>query len=290
MATVQLGVLEQQQTGARDDGNESGVVRTELVRGTLVTMPMLRTAYSVNAVGSTSPSISAAFPENGDGTQSGIFISVAASASLANSALIGFWIMGEVFGLRLSKSGGYFTANPVGCRIDGVAYDVAVDLARDPVTNGMAFIGTTPGVLSQIIATDLGSGPHYVELIFPAFLSGATRQYGLLGYLVDSRVGNVAPARGVTLNLPQIGPAAITWVNVCNPTLAFQGIRKVFVMNTTATAIIVLLRWNSSVNEFWRRTVPANDTLECDLGGILYDVLQVYAAATGINVAAVGAA
>lgn len=284
--------IDPQATGWRDDGTDGGIVRTELARAGYVQMPFRNAFQSTSAAGSASIGLNGGNTNNTDGSGTRIAVSVAASATLENYAYLGFWIQGNVFGLRHASLPG-----PIDCMIDGVAYTVEEDTTLNSPRTGFTS-GSLPAADYQILARDLGEGLHWVELTFPAFLSGATRSYLLFGYIVDGRAGYVRPSGYVHIHQEPVAITATTGatgqflaVSPAATTTSYWGMRSVLLCNTTAGAITVSAVYSTRTSTpIWTKSVPANDTVIFDLGGIIADVnnLYFYASGAGINATPIG--
>lgn len=221
--------------------------------------------------------VNGATTQNNDGTRTGTFNIISASASWANSVTIELWINGPVFGLRFPRN----SAWPVGCVIDAVAYPVQYGQARNPVT----FATTSSGLADQtIIADDLGDGPHFVQLHLPCS-TATSRTAQLMGFLVDARTNAVPPPpRGV--HIENTAKALTTSFQSVTPSnQASYGISGVHFVNTTGAAITVNIRYSSANGVFWSRSVPANDTLDYTPPGgrPIYHAIELSASTTGVN-------
>lgn len=272
----------------RDDGTEQGVSRVEITRDRYVCMPFKRGFVALTTVGSVVNQINGGSPgKNSDGSGTYLTVTVNSSATLANTAIAGFWIAGNVFGLRYTA-----TSNPIGCMIDGVAYPVPATASTNPRTGYS--VGATPSTVDEvIIATDLGQGRHYVELVFPASKT-TTYSYEILGYIVDSQAGYAPPSgfvdlRATTLNITgttggtsQIIPSSLAIFN------GTWGFRKLLFANITASPATVYMVYSTATSTIiWQKIIPANDGYDLDFCGIMPDInnVKVYASVSGaINV------
>lgn len=270
----------------RDDGSESGIVRTEQKRGDLVQMPFVIGSVTLSATGTATATLTnQPLPYlNLDGSGTYIRLTVSASATLANSATAKFWITGNVFGLRYLRS----AATPIGCMIDGVAYTITAANNADPVTN--ASVSNLYGAVDyDLIADDLGPGRHFVELVFPAFLSGSQRVYNIFGYVADGNAGYQKPSgQVVTLYQATLALTATTGGTAQNLTLpnGIRGWRKALFCNTTAGAITVYCVYSTATSVvMWSKPVPAYDTVEFNPEGIIVDSsnIKFYVSGAGIN-------
>jgi len=276
----------------RDDGSESGIVRTEQKRGALVQMPFITGLVTLSVTG-TATAILQGQPLpylNTDNSGTYLKITIDPSASLANSCTAKFWITGNVFGLRYARS----SVLPIGCMIDGVAYPVNVTNNVDPVNNGS--VGNLYSAVDfDLIADDLGQGRHFVELVFPAFLSGSQRVYNITGYVVDGQAGYQKPTgQVVTLYQASLAITATTAGTAQYTTMpnGMRGWRKALFCNTTSSAITINCIYSlASSVLMWSKSVPANDTIEFDPQGIVVDSTNVrfYASGAGVNLTTIWA-
>ena len=292
-ASVSLTTADQQAEGWRDDGTESGIIRTEPQRGNYVCMPFKKGFITLTLVGSVINQINSGSPlKNSDGTGTYLTVTVNSSATLANSAIAGLWFSGNVFGLRYTA-----TSNPIGCIIDGVAYTVPATVNTDPRTGYSN--GATPATIEEvIIANDLGPGKHYVELVFPASTS-VTRSYEILGYVVDAQAGYVPPSGFVDLRATTQLITATTGAGAQSLAASLSthngnwGFRKLLFANISGgTASVYLVYSTAKTTIIWQKSIPAGDTQEFDFGGIYADTVNLltYASATNaINVTPIAA-
>jgi hypothetical protein len=273
--------------GWRDDNTESGVQRVELVRGALVCIPIRAGLYTEATAGSVSAATpNTRFVDNDDGTQTGFNIVIPGSATLANAMTIGFWFLGDIFGLRLQRDATY-GGNPMGCLIDGASYDVDTSILLNPVVETTTL--TQPGLDWQILATDLGAGPHYVELTFPCGLS-VTRNYGIHGYIVDTRAGYTPLRRGSKFD---IAPTSLTASSVSSlPIFSSHkcyGFRSIILYNPTAGVAIVKIKYTAGATYQWGKSIAAGDSVIFDPGDIIYHAVDILSDTTGVIATAVDA-
>lgn len=214
-----------------------------------------------------------------------IRINLAASATLANPWCGLTQFNGDIFGLVYEI---YAGAGVPGVWIDGVAYEVPAY----PPTNPFGRVNNTkpkPRLSGEIIATGLGPGPHWLELVFPNHVT-ETRQWNLYGLLLDSRAGYQPQAKVGTI---AIQPAAVgtSYTTLAADTTTLQaarglGIRQIYFYNTTASPITVTLsRTATSAGHFHAITVPANGSPPpFDPGIVLANHSYLYAIASGAGV------
>ena len=238
----------------------------------LVAVPFRKDMFRAGVSGSGyAPSINGGFPENGDGTQSGMFVSVPASATWANVATLDFWVQGRVVGLRVLRSADY-GGKPIGCMIDGVAYAVKTDILVTPA--GQSPTNTNPGVSWQILADDLDEGLHYVELVFPCDIS-VSRLWAVLGYIAEARAGYrpIDPYVNFSLRAPLALTAS--WTEIIASNDKATGIRKIVFYNPTGGPITAQVRYTNDNGVIWSKSVAAGDTLEFDPGGSFAHAAQI---------------
>lgn len=268
-----------------DDNSPTGRVRVETMRGNMVAVPLgaLRyNSYNVGAATGAAGSATNSMINNDDGTQSGLSISVPASATLGNAVHLKFWIQGSVFGLRRQRDSANGGLSPVSVMIDGVTYGGDDGLLVDPRANA-APLAPQIGLNTVIYATDLDEKyPHYVELMFPCALTGSPRVTYLHGVVLDARAGYVAPPRGVKAAFAPQVLAATTWTSLTtSSSIIVYGPRKIVFYNPSAGAVKVGLRINSTNGQFWGKPLAAGDSAEFDFSGIVYHDVQGWSDTAG---------
>lgn len=280
-------VIDPQASGWRDDGTEGGLIRAELARGNLVQLPWKRGFLSITNNGSATSGLVGGTTNNADGTGTRLSVAVQASASWANSVVVQFWITGDIFGLRYEDLPG-----PIDIMIDGVGYAVPLNPTLDPRT-GFAAGGRFPwGANHFILANDLGPGRHFVQMTFPAFTSGSTRQYLVHGILVDGKAGYLQPGPFVHVHAV---PVSITGTNGATANnlsifpevtnISFWGWRRILFCNTSGSPVQITAVYSTRTSTpIWSKTIPANDTVELDWGALIADVsnLLFYASTGGV--------
>jgi hypothetical protein len=287
----QVPTADQQIQGVRDDGSAEGIVRAEIRRGNLVVMPFRQGLFTASATGAGSATTGVlpgtAFTNNDESTQTGVLLTVAPNAALGSFAILSHWVTGNIYGLRWDKNlGSQVPQPPFGLFIDGVAYKPNVGNPVHPSTQVAIFSG---GFITQIFATDLGEGQHYVEIVFPCALSGANRQYGLLGFVADAAAGYlpIVPSNrwiGRIGGTPTSLVATVAKV-IGPPSSTCYGIRKWWIFNPTAGPAVVKIKF-AGQTEFWQKTVLAGDTVEFDPGGPFIPLLTFTSDTTGVLVSA----
>ena len=265
-------------------GDQAGLTANPFrVSGELVAMPFRKGLYKNGANGSAAaPGVGAGIPENNDGTQTGVFVSVAASATWANWASFGFWVMERVVGLRVLRDATY-GGSPLGCTIDGVAYDVDTEALLTPA--GQSSSNTAAGEGGQILASDLEDRPHYVELTFSGATSG-TRLWVVMGFIAEAKYYRL-PSRG--MNFSYSAPTALTggWSTMNPVNINAYGFRKVLFYNPTGGSVTAQVRYSSGNGVIWAKPVPAGDTVEFDPGGPIYHTVDV--TGNGLMASGIGA-
>ena len=195
-----LPIIDSSQAAIFDNGLESGAIRNHLVSGNVVLMPF-KPNGDFYVTGSVSSVLTTSLA-NATGTGTVLAITQAAGASTGQ---VDMRIKGRKFGLLIQKAS--VNSAPIGCLIDGVAYEI------DTTWNANQRTGINNAGLSEnayqytMIADDLDDGDHFVELVFPYNSSGATRSYRLHGYIVDAAAGYVPLERGCIFAAPQAIPA-----------------------------------------------------------------------------------
>jgi hypothetical protein len=244
-------------SGWQDDGTESGVVRTRLVRGELVPIPIQSGTYTAIQNGSSFVQQNdTGIESNEDGT--GTNITIQASSGTAQGAGIQTILYGTVIGVRWRRD---TSAANFSVMVDGVAYSVSAT----PLYNGVSITLTDTECL-MVIAQHLTDGPHSVGVYVPPDPS-VTRTLQLYGFLLERRAGYLPKPRAQAVMTPVVlTTAGVEIPHLRGTTRQLSGIRKILYCNTTAGAITVTVQINSVT--CWSRSIPANETYELDFGGI----------------------
>ena len=281
-----LNTLDEQASGWRDDGSESGIQRVEVAAGNLVPVPFRLNNCNIAQSGTVTVSNNAVNTANFDGTATGLIIIAPAAAALGGGARIAFFFNGPVLALRYHEILGY-TLPDMSMNIDGVNYPIPTSQSRDPITNALP--SAPPAEMQMaMISRDLGDGPHFAEIFINQSKTDSCRMY-LHGYLVDEAAGYARPLPGVKCGPAQIA-VSTSYGGILSGNSVLAAVRKLLFANTTASPITVSVRPTSTASAMWSRPVPANDTLELDFGGLAYDLgtIQVSASATGVTCTLIG--
>lgn len=281
--------LDPQAIGWEDDGSDSGVVRTRLLRGDLVEVPFRSLQfYAELAGGATATYQSTGVYSNPDGSGTGINVSV--PPGVATGAGVRLWLpfSGRAFGVRWRRD-----------RASMAAFSVAVDGQAVPVASGLIPRLVAEGLTTQITDAQARAvthdalpddGPHLAEL---AFVSdpGATSTVTVYGVLLDSRVGyRQLPRVGQVVSTTVLTASAVEIPANRGNVLTFRSLRKVIYANTTAGAITVTVK--NGANTIWAKSIAANDTAELDFGGAGLAPSAAYthqaSAAASVNATVIG--
>lgn len=248
--------IDPQAIGWRDDGTESGILRTKS-RGNLVQQPFLPALIDYTSSGSSSVNFNGAARIGGAAAARQMFVSVSASGSLNNGVTASFIFHGPTLGLV------YQTTNQgkLGCRIDGVAYDVPLPIQTglDTQASTLAY-DTVPGV---IVADDLSNTLHYCQLDFACDPLGVTAfSWYMMGYLVDETAGyrkfdHASRASSNTITLT----TSATFISAFSPSSAvtnIYGAHSFLFINLTASAHTVSLLPSGSGTTAIPISVPAS--------------------------------
>ncbi|MCC6125690.1 MAG: hypothetical protein IT426_12055 [Pirellulales bacterium] len=243
-----------QANGWRDDGSESGVLRTELARGNLVLRPLPAADFSIVTAGSGVCNPVA----DGGGSRCGnqyAFLSVPDAASFVG---LTFSFNGRALGLCYSTTSTPGTKN-ASAIIDGVAYPLppAPRKVLDP-----ADCNPGAGYHYYPVAENLADGPHQCTLAVTGDAAGAAQIVYLYGIFVEERVGNrPAPPSAALANSALVTTAARQTLNALFAyNNAANYISAIHLANVSGADCLVTLDKNSVA--FWREIVSANKTRE----------------------------
>lgn len=271
--------IDPQVIGWRDDGSESGLLRTGPVHGNLVAVPIRASEYVRTLSGGGTAAFQTGQYQNPDGTGNALRMQVSASG---DGVRIWFPFRGSTFGIRyLSPS----TALPLTVSVDGEA--VAVDLqetemAAEPVTVDLP-TGT------RITHRDLDpSVLHYAELTL--VYTDATLTVTLYGFLLDQGAGYVpAPRRLYARTYVNVTTTGSN-LNAVSGAHIFGGINQIIYVNTTGAEIVVTITDALGGNTVALITVPANGMETFTLPGCVEAARLWYhqAAATGVRATIIG--
>ena len=293
-----LPIIDSSQAAIFDNGLESGAIRNHLVSGNVVLMPF-KPNGDFYVTGSVSSVLTTSLA-NATGTGTVLAITQAAGASTGQ---VDMRIKGRKFGLLIQKAS--VNSAPIGCLIDGVAYEI------DTTWNANQRTGINNAGLSEnayqytMIADDLDDGDHFVELVFPYNSSGATRSYRLHGYIVDAAAGYVPLERGCIFAAPQAIPAISSgsWPTSVSGAAASKGQiagAAIYghdgynIVNDTAGAISfrVMMTSAATANTVLLKTLAAGETYEWRFPKTMYRMdssLFWVASATGLYVTGIQA-
>jgi hypothetical protein len=223
----------------------------------------------------TTPSGGTAFPENNDGTMTGLFYGVAASATWATTGTTQFSFNGRKIALRISRNG---YDSPIGFMVDKVAIPVPYGKFLIPETQA-AFSASTP--IEVLLADDLSPGGHFAEIIVPPS-TVAARSAGVLGYGCEAGANPPALPRGLRYSRE---PVALTTTYAAQgpSDVKVYGYRNLVLNNTTAAPITVTIRRNGGTLDLRQIIVPANSDVIWDFGLPVYQNFDLKASATGVN-------
>lgn len=248
--------LDPQANGWRDDGTESGVIRTDAVHGNLVMVPFQAARYASQAIGATA-SYQRGITYNPDGSGTAINVSVPTGS---NGVRIFQLFEGSTFGLR-------YRANLLTQRVDAIT--VSVDGV--PVTfNPEAALADLNLESSQdmyfghtVTHRDLPEGTHLAEIVLTS--GPATRSIVLLGYLADQAAGYSPPTRFHQMVIGGAVGTSFSYVKYGDAPEDLAAISRIAYSNSTESPITVTLSYIGST-DFATVTVPANGTAAYDFG------------------------
>lgn len=226
--------------------------------------------------------------ENGDGSFSGVYVSVPpldnpVTTGKGARVLVPFY--GRKFGLRFKRPVS-FTFDVV---IDGVAYEVDGRLAT-PANAGLWSGSQVDGAALVLVADDLADRLHYAEIVVIAEPNGgATRTVTLLGFLAERRAGYPDPARPAAIvRQVAVGNTQATWNSGFGASCYPRTLERVIYCNTSASAVTVTVQYGGTT--VWQEVLAAAGTAGCaktfDAGGSSYTDLWTHAASTAAVVQA----
>jgi hypothetical protein len=265
--------IDPQAIGWRDDGHESGVLRTERVRGgDLVRVPLRDGQFTYN--GSSTSMQRGSWQENSDGTGSGMLISVTAGATAP--AIVEHLFTGRVYGVRTIPAYNNPNIGPgitdFSVMIDGKAYAVEPYRRRVEATGVDTM---TTGEAAFIVADDLPPGLHRATLVFPPHPTINAR-WALLGYVAEKAAGYSEPGERLSLfGAPTVlttSAADIRAMLSGTSAKAPRGVRGGLLFNSTAAAVTVTLSLGST--DIYSVSVPANGSAQFTFPGLIGNVLS----------------
>lgn len=218
-------------------------------------------------------------PDGSDGSRTNWYQSITASVTWANTVVARIGFNNNIFGLRFNRQ----FASPIGVRIDGVAYEVGFEQRLNVTTQAAAdYAGWAEG---DIIATDLGDGPHEAEIVLPCSVA-QTRIVQIYGVIVEARGNPTPPVPGISLlSSALVVPASGTYIALTPSNYSAIGFSGLCFVNTTGADITVSLRYSSGNGVFATVLVPANGSAQWSPPGNrpIYHPIELTASAVGVN-------
>jgi hypothetical protein len=251
---MMTNAFDTQANGWRDDGSESGVLRTELTRGNLVLRPLPAADFSIVTAGNGICNPVA----DGGGSRCGnqyVYISVPDAGSFVS---LTFPFNGRALGICYSTTATPGTKNATAI-IDGVANPLPP--APRKVLNP-ADCNPGAGYHYYPVAENLLDGAHQCTFAVTGDAAGDAQVVYLYGIFVEERAGyRPVPPSAVLANSTLVTTAArqtlnalFSYNNACNY------ISAIHLANVSAADCLVSLDKNTAT--FWREIVPANKTRE----------------------------
>jgi len=284
---VSILSIDPQANGWRDDGSESGLIRTEHVRGNLVPIPFDALQYYAElSGGATATSAPTGVYSNPDGSGTGVNVSIPSGADAGVRLWMPFY--GRGFGVRWRRDSG-LTATNLSVVVDGEA--VGVDTGNLPHLVAEAITTQITDAEARAITHPLlpNDGPHVAEIHVIRDPS-ATATITLYGFLLDERAGYRPLPRVAQMLTTTVLTAAAVEIPVGRGTaLAMRAIRKVIYTNITAGPVTVTVK--NGANTVWARSIPANETIEFDPGTAIAAssaFTHQASAATSVNATVIG--
>jgi hypothetical protein len=243
-----------QANGWRDDGTESGALRTELTRGNLVLIPLDTHSGFIEMSASGSGNIIAVTDglSNRTGNQ-WLYLQLPD----ANSAVsISFRFNGRALGFCLATNYSPGTSGMT-AQIDGVMHPFppAPVLIGDPTNHGPGY-----GYHYYPIVDNLPDGVHQCR--FTMVGADVNQIVKLFGIFVEERVGyRPAPTSAILANSAIVATASRqTFSALFSGNVDFTYLSAIHLANVTASDCLVTLDKNNVT--FWREVISANKTRE----------------------------
>jgi hypothetical protein len=243
--------------GVYDDGSEGGALRVGRADTGIVLVPFADIPTSVESNSSTT-TISY-YSDLAGPRQAGYGAFTATLTDSAKYSRLRFTFNGPTLGIWCGTP----TPNPqFDVFIDGVPYRVdPTRLIWDSQTEAL-----DGGLNYQMVARDLSDTLHHADIVLMG-QTGKSRTWALYGIAVAKSAGY--RDYDSTGWLFAQGPYAVPVAGATLTTLGFttMQLRKLWFVNSTGGAVVATLKHNTAIT--WSKSVPANDTVELDLGGLV---------------------
>lgn len=218
------------------DDTTAGRLRAELVRGDLAWVPFDPSQYTAGNTGSTVSFNQGGFPDNPDGSNTLLYISVPTGL---NGARISIPFYGSVFGVR-------WRLNTTGFQIGSVTVDgETVAMQTEQPTVAAWGIGGLLTQAMQVTHPLLPERWHVGHIDIPA-IPGSTNAIYLYGMLLEKRVGYERPPL-------RVGLMTQSTVTTAGITLGYSGsyaagwFRKILFYNIDSSAHAVTIKYGSNI-------------------------------------------
>lgn len=263
--------IDPQAVGWRDDGSESGVLRSEMVKAGAVPQPFRYGAFATMLSGA-SASYQTALVNNLYGFGSGVYFQVAAGS---NGAELILPFSGVLFGLGyLAQS----TAPVVSVDVDGVGVAFDASEIHRRITTLTTTVGEYPEI--RITHTDLDPGPHIARIAIVAPPAGTTT-LTLHAYFVSALAGYPSPNRMANISAGVAVPVSYGTVPSGGGNVQLDGIQRLWYSNTTGAGLTVTVRTYGASSALASFSVPANGQYQLDFGSPLSNARTLEHMASG---------
>lgn len=249
-----LPVLDTGITGIEDDSTNEGVIRTKLVQGELIKLPLHVLDIIPN---SSSVVLQHNYSVNADG--SGYNLNLFTSIGLTNLSFCSFLLKGKVIGIRFRNRPLSPQLSPFTVVVDGVPYTAKGRKLKYYLDNT---VQTTlnPERESVFWIDNLEDIEHTVKIILHPSAT-ETRSLVVTGAVVEKRLGYPEHPR-MDFFWGQ-GTITTSYTNIANSNTDIQntpikGIKEIWYYNPDASSQVLYIQYNSRV--LVKKTISAGDT------------------------------
>lgn len=239
MSVLDGPAFDLQIAGVQDDGTTEGVVRSKIISGDLVRVPLFDLDVGSFVQGTGSASLNRNAYSNSD--HSGVGYNLSTPAGIATNLSTMYAVLyGRTVGVRFRKLG---STPPFSLIVDGVPYGVPL-MQRQTYFD--AALGSLLGNGKEgiFVVSDLPDGPHSVRVVVGPD-SAVARTLVVYGFLAERGAGYAAATPLDSL----FGGGTLTAAAVAVPVTdnagnANHGIKAILYQNTDVASRTVTITWN----------------------------------------------
>lgn len=249
-----LSVIDTGIIGVEDDNTNEGVIRTKLVQGELIKIPLhvldiIPNSNNVQILQNTS--------WNADG--SGFGLNLFTNIGLSNIAFVSFLLKGKIIGIRYRNRVTTPPLSPFTIVVDGVPYTVKGRKLKYYLDNN-AQTTVNPERESVFFIDGLEDIEHTVKIIIHQSAT-ETRSLVITGVVAEKRLGYQEHQR-MDFFWGQ-GTITTSYTNIANTTTdiyntPIKGIKEIWYYNTDVNPQIIYIQYNSRL--LVKKTIAAGDT------------------------------